>query len=329
MQLSKIIDERLLPVIKKNTKTYECIYLDLPYHTNIGDTLIWHGTEHFLKRAGLKCLYKTSFLVYSENTMKKIIKRSNAPPYKKTLIFLHGGGNFGDLWEIHHNFKKEIIKNYLDNPIIILPQTVSYSDVNKIKTDSKLFAQHKNLTICARDKRSYQILKNNFQNEIVLVPDMAFCIPLNELKYFRVKQENKTLLLKRNDIELNNTIDYLKFIPEKEIDIRDWPSIEKRMISSYFMEKIFVLNRKASNQFSHFTDIYASYFYKRSLIKAGVKFISKYNKIYTTRLHGAILSFLLEKPCILLDNSYGKNSTFFETWLSDSDVIQFFHSPSS
>jgi glycosyltransferase involved in cell wall biosynthesis len=32
---------------------------------------------------------------------------------------------------------------------------------------------------------------------------------------------------------------------------------------------------------------------------------------------------LLEKPFVFFDNSYGKNSGFFETWLSDLDEVKF------
>jgi exopolysaccharide biosynthesis predicted pyruvyltransferase EpsI len=320
MKLSKIIEDRLLSVIKKNSKTFKCVFLDLPYYTNIGDILIWHGTENFIKHTGLKCFYRSSFLTFSRKKMQNI-------SCNETLILLQGGGNFGDLWENNQNFRREIIRNYPDNPIIILPQTVFYINNDKLKFDAQLFAKHKKLTICARDNKSYQILKENFQNEVILVPDMAFHIPTDELKKFHAKQENKTLFLKRNDKELNDAIDYSKIIPETEIDIRDWPSMGKRMISSYFMRIFLSVNRRTSNLFSFFTDIYASYFFKPSLIKIGVKFIGKYNKVYTTRLHGAILCFLLEKPCVFFDNSYGKNNAFFETWLSDSGEIIFFSSP--
>jgi pyruvyl transferase EpsO len=59
------------------------------------------------------------------------------------------------------------------------------------------------------------------------------------------------------------------------------------------------------------------------MIREGVKQISKYENIYSTRLHVAILSVLLEKPFVFFDNSYGKNSAFFETWLSDLDGAKF------
>jgi len=321
-QLSQIIEDRLLPVINKNGAVGECVYLGLPYYTNIGDTLIWEGTEHFLRRTGLKCLYKAANSTYSECAMKKITRRRNNPPCKKILIFLQGGGNFGDLWVSHHNFRKEIIKNYPDNPIIILSQTVFYSDESKMKTDAELFANYKNLTICARDNKSYQILKNNFKNDIILVPDMAFCIPDYKTRKYLLKQNNNYLFLKRRDKELNTSIDYSKYIRESEFNTHDWPSIEKTILS-YFLLKCFLWINRRLPFFNRIIDIYASILFKPDLIKIGVNFLSKYEKVCTTRLHGAILCCLLEKPCVFFDNSYGKNSAFFETWLSDLDDIMF------
>lgn len=44
-QLKSIIDKQLSPLIDANY-----ILLDVPYYTNIGDTLIWEGTREFLKK---------------------------------------------------------------------------------------------------------------------------------------------------------------------------------------------------------------------------------------------------------------------------------------
>jgi pyruvyl transferase EpsO len=319
-QLSEIINEKLLPVIHKNGKVKECIYLDLPYYTNIGDTLIWRGDEHFLNRNGLKCLYKASYQTYSERRMKKITRRRNTPPCKKMSIFLQGGGNFGDLYENHQNLRKEIIKNYPNNQIIILPQTVFYNDESKMKTDAELFAKHKNLTICARDKKSEQILKDNFHNEVILVPDMAFCIPQKELRKYAVPEiSGSTLLLKRADKELDNSVDYSRYISQKRFDTCDWITMKNDCKAEKVLDRL--INSKKIPKVV--ADLYAQKVFQKTMIHEGVKQISKYENIYSTRLHAAILSVLLEKPFVFFDNSYGKNSGFFETWLSDLDNMKF------
>lgn len=40
--------------------------------------------------------------------------------------------------------------------------------------DIELMSRHPYLTICARDIHSFEVLKKNFKNTILLVPDMAF-----------------------------------------------------------------------------------------------------------------------------------------------------------
>ena len=42
--LKDCIKKNLLPLI-----TSDCIYLELPYYPNIGDLLIWEGTQCFIE----------------------------------------------------------------------------------------------------------------------------------------------------------------------------------------------------------------------------------------------------------------------------------------
>ncbi len=49
----------------------------------------------------------------------------------------------------------------------------------------------------------------------------------------------------------------------------------------------------------------------------GVEFISNFDLVVSTRLHGHILSLLMGVPTIMIDNNYGKNSRFYNTWLQN------------
>lgn len=72
-----------------------------------------------------------------------------------------------------------------------------------------------------------------------------------------------------------------------------------------------------------FTD-YCWYHYLRKLnVRTAIEFIDRYEHIYTTRMHAAILSVILGKDdVVLFDNSYGKSSSFYQTWLEDVEGIQ-------
>lgn len=296
-QLRSQIEESLLPLIDN-----DYVLWDLPYHNNIGDLLIWEGEVSFLRNIRHKCLDKAS---------KDTCTFPNLSAH--TVILLHGGGNFGDVWRDMQDFRLAVMKHYPDNKIIIFPQTVFYDNKALIKKDARIMGQHKNLTICARDRVSYELLKENFSNKILLVPDMAFCIPDMQLKKHRKSTKEKTLFLKRSDKEFKN-INY-DFQANYPVTISDWPSMEHSDLVQIGMHYAWKFNRL---HLSSLTDCYAG-FYRKQLIKKGIRFISSYKEVYTTRLHVAILSALLGKTFHIFDNSYGKNRAFYDTWLKGID----------
>ena len=57
-------------------------------------------------------------------------------------------------------------------------------------------------------------------------------------------------------------------------------------------------------------------------IRKGIHFVNGYDIVYTTRLHVAILSVLLNKQVYFFDNSYGKNSALYNTWLLEFPNIK-------
>lgn len=306
-QLRSIIYRELLPLIDNDYVLY-----DIPLHNNIGDLLIWEGELSFLKDVPYKMIDSCSIDTYKN-------KRINS----NTIILLHGGGNFGDIWRKHQDFRLKIIQSYPNNKIVILPQTVYYEDKNQLLRDAQFMNLHKHLTICARDNVSFKILLQYFKCNILLLPDMAFCISTEKLVSKVLPQQNKILYLKRTDKELKNQTVQIPDLNEDYLEMRDWPSIERMdviQLGLRVLQKIHI---------AKFTIWYADNIYKTFLINKGVKFISQYKNVYTTRLHVSILSTLLHKRNNIIDNSYGKNKNFYETWLADVDKIQLVSSTSN
>src|SRR5690554_400866 len=104
--------QKLQPIAKEIGKI-KVSYLDVPLHTNTGDQLIYQGTCKFLKENGITI--NTIGCAYGKPKKQK-----------NTVIILHGGGNFGDLYKIHQKYREEIIKLNPDRKIIILPQTIYF-----------------------------------------------------------------------------------------------------------------------------------------------------------------------------------------------------------
>lgn len=290
--------------------TSDYVYLDLPYHQNIGDLLIWSGTEQFLSTLPYRCLYRSS--------CDKFDQRPLSPD---VVIVMHGGGNFGDLWSIHQKFRLKVIENYPDNRIVILPQTVYYEDERLFDSDAAVMRKHRHLTICARDRRSYRMLKeHDVASDIIVLPDMAFCISDEVIGRWRKMKSarDRVLFVKRGDKELADSCDYEQFITkDSPCEVHDWPSYE------CFDDEVLneFLYHKKTSSVERLND-YAREVYLPYMLDWGASFLTGYKQIYTTRLHAAILSMLMHSPVVVFDNSYGKNSAFFETWMTGLDLVR-------
>lgn len=325
-----------------------CVMPDLPYYSNVGDLLIWEGMERFLKDNGTECLWRSSVSTFEYKELPENV-----------TICLVGGGNFGDLWRGLQEFKNKIIKLYPNNRIVVFPQSVYYNDMQLCKEDAEVFASHKDVHICVRDKKSFDFLKENFPScDVFLVPDMALYL---EFEHNQSKT-GRTLFMKRNDKE---SVDYSGFSTE-EMDVMDWPmhqsddpikwsfldKLHHKMLRNEVgegdyarakrqLERKFALTmllnggnvserwhkvanelaylsylnkQKFPKKFNEIIDWFVQNYYQPLTIQYGIDFINQYDVIYATRLHAAVLGYLLGKEVHLIDNSYGKISAFFDTW---------------
>ena len=296
-------------IIETQIKYYindDFIFLDLPYHSNIGDSLIWYGEQNILTKLKFKCLYYASLKTFHYKVL-----------HTNIIIILHGGGNFGDLYPAHNEFRLHILQLYPNNKIIILPQTVYFENVKTARYYAAMFRRHKHLTIFARDNYSYRFLKTfRFSDDIKLLPDMAFCINTEWLKSMSKPNSGKNLYFKRIDKEASETDYGAQLVQKKEYDYGDWPDYGQPEPMLQHLNALIEAQKYAE------ADEYATKKYLPERIRIGVEFISQYNKIVSNRLHGAILSILLNKTTRIIDNSYGKNSGYYNTWLKDIDSVK-------
>lgn len=289
---------------------------DAPYYKNIGDLLIWQGTVDFIRGSG-----------------RKLVSCSDATTFRypaidrDTTILLMGGGNFGDLWRIHQNDRLRIISRYPDNRIVMLPQSVCYQNPSLISEDAEVFARNKDLYLCARDNNSYDFLHVEFKsNNILLVPDMAFCISEGRLKQYRGNESESSLFLRRKDKELTDSTPDM--VPGSVTS--DWPTFEKNYYQFRVIEKMKTAIKKSRERklpdlmMSRLADAYAKRFLRDAMTDEACDFMAPYSKVITTRLHALILAILLHKTVEYIDNSTGKISAFVSTWLQNAPEISCF-----
>ena len=92
------LKNKLSPIVGLIEDKNDVFYLDYPLHLNVGDLLIYHGTEQFFVDHGINVTLKRSEFDMDLTEIKRKITSN-------TTILLHGGGNFGDLYPQHQNLR--------------------------------------------------------------------------------------------------------------------------------------------------------------------------------------------------------------------------------
>ncbi|RUV24750.1 exopolysaccharide biosynthesis protein, partial [Mesorhizobium sp. M1A.T.Ca.IN.004.03.1.1] len=76
---------------------------DFPDIRNCGDSAIWLGEMAYLKdRFGKRPDYVSRLYDFSADELKRRVPTGP--------IFIHGGGNFGDIWVAHQDFREAIME---------------------------------------------------------------------------------------------------------------------------------------------------------------------------------------------------------------------------
>ena len=305
-RLKQTIETRLRPLIDN-----DYVLLDLPLHTNIGDTLIWQGERDFLHSIPFTCLGQGCFKTWRFPDLKP-----------GTVILLHGGGNFGDLYPRYQDFRIRVAEHYPGHRIIVFPQSVHYDHPQFLEQDMERLRRHPDLWICTRDRESFDLLRLRFPPErILLLPDMAFCI--DPERFANAPEPSRpALFVERRDKEWRPTR-FAERLNRNDgsaisgIDNKDWPGTVRKTFGQWVMSRLRCWHRVVGAD----TVIrYADAVYRPYMLRLGIRFISRYEHIYTTRLHAAILCILLGREVTVLDNTYEKNSRFFRTWFSGSAI---------
>ncbi|UNA30835.1 polysaccharide pyruvyl transferase family protein [Klebsiella variicola subsp. variicola] len=297
----------ILPFIKDKN---EVIFLDYPVYLNVGDLLIYHGTENFFKENNINIKLRRSNARYSVKEIKKYINPN-------TVILMQGGGNFGDLYPEFQKFRQDVVSSFPDTRIIILPQTAFFENEHELNKSVKSFGAHKDLIIFSRDTRSLSIFKK-FTSQTFLMPDMAHSLWGTLPK----SQKSKgTLYLIRNDKEINQV--QRRLLEHKNGDDKyvDWEDIltSKDLLMRKLCRKLDgiggVTNLSVLKNISNV--IWYNYTYK--MVQRYALYFTSHEKVVTSRMHGHIFSCLLSLPNDVIDNAYGKNSGYFKEWTYDID----------
>jgi len=283
---SKIEDNKVkIKIIKKLKKQADVrfVLLGSPLHGNLGDQAIVISIIKYLQdKFPLTPIIEIPsyyFNIFTKDFRKYI--------NYKDIILIPGGGFLGTVWLNEEKFVRNVIKIFNKNKIIIFPQSVIYENNekgNKELINSKnIYSEHKNLTIIAREKISYNFLKSNFNNNILLTPDIVLYMYNKYYTHNTHSRTNNVVFCFRKDKEKLISDDKIKYI-EKVISKNNLNIIHTDTVVNH---NIFPNTRE------------------QEVLKI-LDLFSNSKLVITDRLHGMIFSIITHTPCIVLNNNNHK-----------------------
>jgi pyruvyl transferase EpsO len=278
--------------------------LDFPDHANVGDSAIWLGTTTFFREhRGAEPAYVATARAFSERALRAAVPEGP--------IFIHGGGNFGDLWPRHHDFREHLVERFADREIIQLPQSIHFEDPAHAARTARAIARHGRFRLLVRDRPSYDFAAARFDCEVALCPDMALFIGALD----REPPENDVLYLLRTDKE--------RAVPEgagRRDDahrVADWLGESRLSMEAAHLR--WIAHQLHQGQWDRLAMRGAWYEAKaRVRVLRGCRLLSSGRVVITDRLHAHILCLLLDIPHSVLDNTYGKLGRFLDTWTGEA-----------
>ena len=300
--LIKSIQEKHFDSFSKLLAPYQYgVFCDLPEHDNKGDVAITISEFIITKKLNIEivgyCFYK-SCTGADVSAIRKMIDEKNYD-ISKIIILLHGGGNLF-AWPKMDGIRMRIFSIFKGFQFLLLPQSISIPqrslETGEADKITQRYQKQTNLTMLMRDQTSF-MKANELQlvprEKIFLVPDSAFQLgpmPITLSPTYDI------LWLRRGDsekitYEIPEVPEYVSFRAE------DW---------------------------IHFTNSPGTTAWENCQLKIqkGFDFLQRGRVLITDRLHGHILSTMLNIPHVIFDTKYRKLRNFHETWTRGMSNIE-------
>lgn len=291
--------------------------LDFPLHRNAGDSLIYLGERAYLRQLGVHVRYQTSSGRYRRADLEAM--HPHGP------ILLHGGGNFGDRWEIHQRFRERVIADFPERPIVQLPQSIEMGASTAARVLSA-YLEHPSLTVLLRDSRSMAMASDLLPGvDLRYCPDLAFGYSATRRKTPLVD----VLELRRGDSESTGA-QLIALGEDWSRRTTDWSYSAVESLAWKLTKVPGSAARRVPTSMPRFyrSLVDPSYLLAaRILVGAAERTLLGGRVVVTDRLHAAILATLLGRPVVARDNANGKLAAAFEDYLGRFAAARFVRNP--
>ena len=256
-------------------------------HPNYGDFAISQAQYQFLLDK-----FDDKIIEFNEEEMSNPLTFGliDALLKKDDIIFCQGGGNHGNVYTFHEGYRRNIIKHFKNNKIVLFPQTYYFTDDENGKREAEIskeiYNSHPDLVLAFRDKLSYNLASSVYTAaKVVFCPDMV----LYYLDKFTAKpKDNSVMLLFRAGVEAKFSAEDKKALAE---------NLKKKYTVKYN-------DHAATDKINAKT--------RYSVMKKQIELYSESSVVITEKLHGAIFTMLTGTPCIMLETFNHKIREFYK-----------------
>lgn len=242
-----------------------------------------------------------SVMEFDKNEMYLYIPSIKKITNENDLIFLHSGGNLGDRSFWSENIRRSIIKNFPENKIISLPQTIFFNDTKvgreELEITKNIYNDHRDLTIIARDSYSFKLAKEYFSScKNFVCPDFVLYLKRDRKP---VTKRKNILLCIRNDTESIIDDETRQFIANCLNHLgKDYTFYDTTLDRNIAKE-----NREKE-------------------LERSLSLFESQELVITDRFHGVIFSVITKTPCIALKTIDHKLSESIK-WFEDINYVTY------
>jgi pyruvyl transferase EpsI len=275
------------------SKNQAYIFLAADYG-NLGDVAITYAQTKFLEENSNFQVIEIPISKSLEGLwfVKKHIKKGD-------VVTTVGGGNLGDLYDQIEFIRQLVVRFFPNNKIISFPQTFDFSETAQgkkaLQIAQKVYNNHANFNIIAREKTSFGLMKQHFSKaNVVLTPDIV--LSLNKVE---PKLERKGVVIcMRKDAEKSLTQEQNDFI------IKSAHSHYGDV--SYYDTHIGRSNLSIAERNDELNKIWSKF--------------KNAELVITDRLHGMIFCYITNTPCLVFQNNNHKVRETYD-WIKKADYI--------
>jgi exopolysaccharide biosynthesis predicted pyruvyltransferase EpsI len=294
--------------------------VDFPNHGNSGDSAIYVGEAHVFREMGIEVAYLSDRTSFSPRRLRRAV---GAAP-----VLIHGGGNIGDIWPVYQAHREAVIQALPDNPIVQLPQSITFVRPERIPAFRAICRAHGNVTLLLRDEPSLAIAREQLGVSAELSPDMAF--GMGRLRSVRPPTAD-VLWLARTDKEtglrracLDHALTDLRV--DHSVVEADWirESTIRRRVRVTIRGVGFITRAPAAAPVR--TDRLQRDLLHRlatARVTHAIKVLRQGRFVVTDRLHGHILATMLGMPHVIVDNRHGKLGNYFQRWTEPMGLARY------